>query len=94
MDEQIEQALLRLHLGTSNLDYLTPQMYQIYIESPQIVEAKAAIKALFEFDPLKFVDTCEPNCHQLRHAYHQGQENVANKIAEKLQLTREDTKGE
>lgn len=37
-------------------------------------------------DPFDFVKPCEPDCTSERHAYHQGQWDMANRIKEKQEV--------
>ena len=50
-------------------------------------EAKQAITSLIKelvadarIDPFDFVEPCEPDCDNVRHAYHQGQWDMATRI--------------
>lgn len=38
-----------------------------------------------DIDPFDFVEPCEPECTSVRHAYHQGQWDMAVRIKEYLE---------
>ena len=53
-------------------------------------EAKQALASLIKelvakarIDPFDFVESCEPDCDNVRHAYHQGQWDMATRIEAK-----------
>ena len=53
-------------------------------------ETKQAITSLIKelvaearIDPFDFVESCEPDCDEVRHAYHQGQWDMATRIKAK-----------
>lgn len=33
------------------------------------------------YDPFDFVEPCEPDCSEVRHAYHQGQWDLATRLS-------------
>ena len=52
-----------------------------------VVDTKQAITSLIKelvaearIDPFDFVEPCEPDCDDVRHAYHQGQWDMATRI--------------
>lgn len=70
----------------SKLDDIKIKVYyhgQGTYDEPLDADAKLQIKALF----LELIDfqPCEPNCTGKRHAYHQGQWDLAQRIEKKVE---------
>jgi hypothetical protein len=58
--------------------FVPPRLEKELREAVQPIITKAMI------DPFDFVEPCEPECSDTRHAYHQGQWDMAVRIKEQL----------
>ena len=80
-DERLDELIDKLCVATTNATE------DAHLDDACRV-AKQAILAHFqakELDPYSFVEPCEPECSPERHAYHQGQWDMAGRIQTQLQ---------
>ena len=70
-NERLDELLTELRSGVINFDDKAKQAITSIINQ-QVLEAR--------IDPFEFVESCEPDCDDVRHAYHQGQWDLATRI--------------
>ena len=63
------------------------------VKKELIEEVEAILESLIDervkearIDPFDFVESCEPDCSNERHAYHQGQWDMAGRINESIDI--------
>ena len=70
-NERLDNLLTELRSGTINFDDKSKQALTSLIKE-LVAEAR--------IDPFEFVEPCEPDCDDVRHAYHKGQWDMATRI--------------
>ena len=80
MNPTNEQELreLCLRCDVSNYRTRSPIGENDFVQLITADRKRVALEA--RIDPFNFVDPCEPDCDDVRHAYHQGQWDMANRI--------------
>ena len=83
-NKELRKAICRaMHIYPEELQYRLPNSFgeseleaimQLITADRKRVELEARI------DPFDFVESCEPDCDDVRHAYHQGQWDMATRI--------------
>jgi Txe/YoeB family toxin of Txe-Axe toxin-antitoxin module len=78
-----------LHAGrVKSDDEIKSDSAELLRKQTEIVEAIDRLVTEARLDPFDFVESCEPECTPERHAYHQGQWDMAKRITElQSQLT-------
>ena len=79
-DKELREAIL---LEFKNVHRLAPADYtenctNIVMQLITADRKRVALEA--RIDPFEFVEPCEPDCDDVRHAYHQGQWDMATRI--------------
>ena len=79
-DKELREAIL---LEFKNVHRLAPADYtenctNIVMQLITADRRRVALEA--RIDPFEFVEPCEPDCDDVRHAYHQGQWDMATRI--------------
>lgn len=83
-DNELRKAICRaMHIYPEELQYRLPNSFgESELEAiMQLITAdrkRAVLEARIE--PFDFVESCEPDCDDVRHAYHQGQWDMATRI--------------
>ena len=77
-EQDIEAAKQSLHQLIQYLLEEERRDYKILVNT--ILEAKENELRNARVDPFEFVESCEENCTDVRHAYHQGQWDMATRI--------------
>lgn len=81
--------------NTQDLDEILEDFYDGDIRQSDMGKAKQAIIDWHNKqvkDPFDYIEPCEPDCSQERHAYHKGQWDMAHRMAD-LGLTTDKLKG-
>lgn len=93
-NEEMDNILCKLTTGYTRKELMSfPEEdtgldeFEVKEELEDVDDAKAAITPLIKeqvlearIDPFEFVESCEPNCDDVRHAHHQGQWDMATRI--------------
>ena len=83
-DKELREAICdAMHIHPEELQYNLPNSFgNSELEAiMQLITAdrnRVALEA--RIDPFEFVEPCEPDCDDVRHAYHQGQWDMATRI--------------
>jgi len=73
----IQQGVLQKVSSTKKIHITEEMVSDAKNEATKEIEALIAEARI---DPFDFVEPCEPNCSKERHAYHEGQWDMANRI--------------
>lgn len=90
---ELEQKIFSLTVETGR-KFMKTRVLEDWTLSKQIMElVNAYITANYtpKLDPFDFVEPCEPDCTDVRHAYHEGQWDMAHRMVDRG-LTKEKEK--